>query len=394
VKVMARDIEIAVAAARLAVEDAGLVTRGTLPEDSTDATTYPSDRVGCHIGAGLIAAETDELTAALSTARTAEGRFEMTRWGTIPPAAPSDAGVTVGGMNNLTPLWMLKYLPNMLACHVTIIHGAEGPSNTITAAQASGMLSMGESARAIERGAADLCFSGGAESKLNLMGLLRAQFAGRLARSGNAEGAGVVRPFDPASSGTLIGEGGAILILEDASTAQARGAGVYAEIAGFGAGQSGPAPTVLGENEPELAALAMGEVDDGLANAISAALADAKIAPAEIDAIVPLALGVPALDEAEATSLRRVFGARLAEVPLITLTPFVGDAYAGQGSLQVAAGALAIKHQMLPARLHAGTPAAGLLAGASPARAARLRNVLVCAQAQGGQNAALVLRAP
>jgi 3-oxoacyl-[acyl-carrier-protein] synthase II len=117
-KVMARDIELAVGAAHEAVRDAGLVTKST--EGATP--TLAPDRVGCHIGAGLIAADIDELTSALYTARDAEGRFSIALWGEQ-------------GMNNLTPLWLLKYLPNMLACHVTIIHDCQGPSNTITCAE-------------------------------------------------------------------------------------------------------------------------------------------------------------------------------------------------------------------------------------------------------------------
>src|SRR5690606_630761 len=189
VKVMARDTEIAVGAAKLAVEDAGLVTRGVLADGDATPTTYPAGRMGCQIGAGLIAAEVDELAAALVTARREDGGVDMKAWG-----GPHGGGG--GGMENLTPLWLLKYLPNMLACHVTIIHGAEGPSNTITCAEASGLLSIGESMRVIERGAADACFSGGAESKINPMGLLRIDLAGRLAKSGcETDRSRIVRPY-------------------------------------------------------------------------------------------------------------------------------------------------------------------------------------------------------
>jgi 3-oxoacyl-[acyl-carrier-protein] synthase II len=163
-KVMARDIELAVGAAAEAIRSAGLVTRGTA---EGAAPTIVPDRMGCHIGAGLIAAELDELTGAMWASRRDD------------PATPGDLGVDLGhwgnqGMENLTPLWLLKYLPNMLACHVTIIHDCQGPSNTITCADASALLSLGESRRVIERGgephqphghaAADLRGSGGAGS--------------------------------------------------------------------------------------------------------------------------------------------------------------------------------------------------------------------------------------
>jgi 3-oxoacyl-[acyl-carrier-protein] synthase II len=372
-KVMARDIELAVVAARAAVEDAGITTRGSGEDLAPDALTYRPERMGCHIGAGLIAAELDEMAAAMATARTPAGEFSLRAWG----------GEGGQGMEALTPLWLLKYLPNMLACHVTIIHGAEGPSNTITCSEASGLLSIGESMRVIERGAADLCFSGSAESKINPMGLLRIEYAGRLAPTGDAaEGAPLVRPYDPAATGGVIGEGGAIVILENADTAAKRGAKVYAEVVGFGGGHSD-------------AAYAAGEDDEGYRYAIENALEDAGLTPADIDVLVPMASGVPALDRAELGALKRVFGPRLGEVPMVTLHPAIGNCVAGASGLQVVAGALCLKHQHLPARLHAGTPAQGVQAGPAPARPASkpLRHALLCSGSLGGQNAAVVLKA-
>lgn len=374
VKVMARDTELAVAAASLAARDARLDTREAAP-----APSYPNERLGCHIGAGLIAAESAELTVALASARAGPDRlFSIRAWGTEGP----DSG---GGMNNLQPLWMLKYLPNMLSCHVTIIHGAEGPSNTLTCAEASSLLCLGESTRVIQRGAADACFSGGAECKLCLVGLLHLTFAGRLAPTGDApSGASVVRPYDPASPGTIPAEGGAILILEEQAAANARNAPIYAQISGFGAAQSG-APNIPPCHNPAS--------NRGLVLAISRSLRDASISPADIDAIVPQAPGVPAIDLPEAASLREVFAARLASIPLVTLAPMLGDCIAGQGGLQAAVAAMCIREQRLPARLNAGSPLPGLDAGPAPSRPARLRHVLVCTSSLGGQNAALVLSA-
>jgi 3-oxoacyl-[acyl-carrier-protein] synthase II len=384
VKVMARDIELAVGAARCAVDDAKLVTRNGAPDGdgaaSQVATTYPGNRMGCQIGAGLIAAETDELSSALATAVDASGRFQLPAWGT---ASAQDGTVGTGGMNNLQPLWLLKYLPNMLACHVTIIHGAEGPSNTITCAEASGLLSLGESCRVIERGAADLCFSGSAESKVNLMGFLRLQLAGRLADTGEeTDGSKIVRPFDPASSGTILGEGSGILIAECLETARARGARVYCQIAGFGAGQSSRLELEPVGAGPEL----------GLQYAIENALEDAGVRPDQIDAIVPHGAGVPERDRAEADALRAVFGARLKDIELITLTPAIGECMAGNGGVMTAVAAMALHTQTLPARLHSGTAPGDLRAGAAASRKADLGHVLVCSTAMGGQNAAIVLK--
>lgn len=363
IKVMARDTELAVAAADLAARHAGMATRATEGAEPT----YPSRRVGCSIGAGLIAAETEELTAALATSTDESGAFSLRRWGAVPPGE--------SGMANLPPLWLLKYLPNMPACHVTIIHGAEGPSNTITCGEASGLLSIGESMRVIERGGADACFAGGAESKLNFMGLLRMTFAGRLAdTSTHDDSASIIRPYDPDASGTVLGEGAGILMLENARTAHKRGATPIAAIEGFGAAQS------LTADPPD--------VNLGLATAVNAALRDANAAPDQIDAIVPQGCGCPAIDRAELGALRHVFGDDLERIPLVTITPAIGETNAARGGIQVAVAARAIRNRHLPPHVYAANPA---LAPAPPHESPALRHVLVCTSALGGQNAALVL---
>ncbi|GJQ30527.1 MAG: 3-oxoacyl-ACP synthase [Phycisphaerae bacterium] len=386
IKVMARDTEIAVVAARLAVDDARLSTRFHA-DTSQAAPTYPADRFACQIGAGLIAADTAELAAAMATAvdpaappqtRDRTGGFSLRAWGT------EDGGG--GGMNNLPPLWMLKYLPNMLACHVSIIHGCEGPSNTHTCGEASGLLSLGESARVIERGNADAAIAGGAESKLNLTGLLRLCGAGHLAPTdGHSTGSDVIRPFDPASPGTLMSEGGALLVLEGQDAANARGARVYATLAGFGAAQSSSAALHRGSGTDASA--------KALASAIRSALRDAALTSADIDAVVPQGCGVPAFDRAEADALAEVFGLRLASLPAVTLTPFMGNLYAGHASVQAAVAAWCLHTQTLPARLHAGTPAK-VRAEQVASAPASLRAVLVTCQSIAGQCAAMVVTRP
>jgi 3-oxoacyl-[acyl-carrier-protein] synthase II len=372
-KVMARDIELAVAGAHAAVSDAGLITRAT----EGGRTSIPSERMGCHIGAGLIAAELDELTQALATSRSPDGSFDVAAWGRA-------------GMTNLTPLWLLKYLPNMLACHVTIVHGCEGPSNTITCAEASSGLSIGESLRVIERRDADLCLSGGAETKVHLMGLLRQEFARRLVGSLSPEDAALtddeqaaaIRPFDPSSRGTVLGEGGGILALESAESAESRRRVPYAELAGFGASQTINSDTVGLLCDPE---------GEALAECIEASLADAGLAPRQIDALVPLASGIPESDHSEAAAIRRIFGDRADSIPLVTVAPAVGNCCAGHGAVAAAVAAQAIRAQELPARLHS-TVTPGVNGVATAARGASLGAVVVFGPSFGGQNTSLVLR--
>ncbi|MEM1330725.1 MAG: beta-ketoacyl synthase N-terminal-like domain-containing protein [Planctomycetota bacterium] len=363
-KVMARDTELAVAAAQLAVDAAGIVTRAQGPD--AELTVEPG-RMGCHIGAGLIAAEVPELAFAGSNAVDGDGTLDLKAWGEA-------------GMANLPPLWMLKYLPNMLACHVTILHGAEGPSNTITCGEASALLSLGESQRVIERGDADLCFSGGAESRLNPVATYRVQATGRLAK-GDAPSA----PFDPKSPGLRIGEAGGIVILESSETAKARGAAPIAVVSGYAAAQSMPGLPgyELGDagtwGSPP-------ETNEGLASACRRAIADAGLAPADIDAVVPHGAGYAPEDDADARALETVFGDRLATLPIVLWADATGDSFAGNGAVQAAIAAECVRRGELPR--------AALIGGGEASPPDRVRNVLVCTGSVGGQNAAVVLSDP
>jgi len=286
-------------------------------------------------------------------------------------------------MQNLTPLWLLKYLPNMLACHVTIIHDCQGPSNTITCAETSAMLSIGESMRVIERGAAEACLSGGAESKINPMGLLRQTFSGRLAETnGSANPAATVKPFDAKACGGALGEGGGIIVLEELESAKTRGASVYAEVIGFAATQSFC---------PDTVGLQVEASGESIADAIEAALNAAKIKPEAIDAIAPLGTGIRHIDQAESAAIRSVFGQRAARIPLITAIPNVGNCGAGASAIAVILAAMALKTQTLPARLNSNRPD-GLDAMATSSRSATLNHILVTCTGMGGQNAAIVLK--
>lgn len=365
-KVMARDIELAVGAADCAVRDAQLTTPGVDPDGER---TYGGDRSGAHIGAGLIAADLDELTDALKESRAIDGHFDIHHWGRE-------------GMGHLTPLWLLKYLPNMLACHVTIIHDAQGPSNTITCGEASGGLSVAESMRVIERGKADVCYCGGAESKINPMAFYRQILTGRLTTAGNDAPAAAVRPFDAAAGGTVIGEGGGILVIEGADTAARRGAKVYAKLAGTGTSMS---------HHPAGHGLAPDPNGRGIALAIERALADAALRPGDIAAIVPFGSGIPDYDRAETAALHAVFGEAVKTIPLWSAKPYIGNCGAGVGGIELAIAAKMLEKQTIPAVINCDDPIADLCAKAAPARAADVNHVLVCSSSLGAQNVAVVL---
>src|SRR5262249_4377299 len=149
-----------------------------------------------------------------------------------------------------------------------------------------------------------------------------------------------------------------------AESAKARGRAPYAEITGFGCTQSLCPDTVGLVVEP-----------DGIADAIALALGQAKIEAGAVDAIVPLGSSIPAVDRAASEAIERVFAARAAKIPIVTVIPNVGNCNAGAGTVAVSVAAMALREQKLPARLNSKA-ANGLDAGACPARPAALRNVL------------------
>ena len=168
---MARDIQLCVAAAQLAMDDARLDAGGVDPT-----------RIGIDLGAGLISSELDELAPAIAQATSASGVFDYQAWGR------ESIGV-------IEPIWLLKYLPNMLACHISILIDCQGPSNTITEADASSNLAIAEAARIIARGEADVMITGGADSKIHPLSFVRLALHQAMSRW-EGDPAGACRPFD------------------------------------------------------------------------------------------------------------------------------------------------------------------------------------------------------
>ncbi|MBC7783939.1 MAG: beta-ketoacyl-[acyl-carrier-protein] synthase family protein [Burkholderiales bacterium] len=360
-KVMARDIELAVIAADEAFRDAGLKSKAY-----TETPDIDGSRFGCNIGAGLISAELDELTAAMNTAR--DGNvLDLKKWGGE-------------GMAQLTPLWLLKYLPNMLACHVTIIHGLMGPSNTITCADASSHLAIGEAFRKLQRGKADYAICGGAESRMNPMGIVRQQLLNRINPSYNDCPQEAVRPFDTDAAGTVYGEGGGLLILEEYEHAKARGAKIYAELVGFAASQDSYSVT-----EPDPSGHSYGK-------AIENALKDAKLSAHDLDLLIPHGLGIPAYDKAELNGLTKALKDDLARIPCATIKTQTSHMAAGSG-VDAATAVLAIANGAIPPAVNTKNVAGAKLNVSATARQQSVKTAISSTYSLGGQNAALVFKA-
>ncbi len=370
-KVMARDIELAVACAYEAAKDASLKTRCMIDRGEAEGPpSVPSTRFGANIGAGLICADLPELAGALQACGDpGDGRFDLRQWGRE-------------GMESLTPLWLLKFLPNMLGCHVTIVHDAQAPSNTITCGEASGHLAIGEAFRTIARGAADVCICGGAESKMNPMGVLRQELVGRLVTGHDDQPDRACRPFDASVDGTVAAECGGLLILEELEFARARGARVYAEVVGFGASAN-----IASWHDPE-------PEGTGIVHALEGALEDAGIMPAAVDLITTFGVGCNAFDAMELAALTKVFRGR-SNMPAVAVKGSMGNGGAGSGAVDVAATALALHNNTVPPSLNTETADTGGLlkfADADPYDA-RINVALSTAYAlSGNQTAAIIIR--
>ncbi len=259
---------------------------------------------------------------------------------------------------------------------ISIRHGARGPCGVIVSEQASGLDALGQ-ARRVVRSGAQLVVSGGTEAPLSPYALVCQLASGRLSDSADPERCYL--PFDTAAHGHVPGEGGAILLVESERRARARGARVYGEIAGYAAGFD-PRP---GCGQPP-----------ALARTIELALADAMIAPHEVDVVFADAAAVPDLDRAEAWAIAEVFGPRA--VPVTAPKTMVGRLYAGGAPLDVAAALLSIRDSVIPPTTGVTDIAfdaeIDLVRGVS--RPARLRTALILARGFGGFNSALIVHAP
>lgn len=383
-KIMARDIELAVVAADFAVRDARLATKGILETTPLEKLPPTADgrgwtrpdpaRVGCNIGAGLICADLNEVTSAMIHARNPDNTLSLARWGR------SEDPAKTSGMENLTPLWLLKYLPNMLACHVSIIHNTQGPSNTITCGQASAGLALAEAARTIQRGSADLALVGGCETKINAFALMRWTLLNRLAKHYNDHPAAACRPYDQHADGAVIGEGGAVLVIEELEHALKRGATIYAEVAGLGASCSAPESVIVPDESGEAPAVA-----------IQKALQNARAVPTQVGLVVAPGYGLKEWDAADARAIEKVFGQAPAHLSVLAARAGIGDCGAGAQALDLAAAALALREQVIPPSINCPDPIPGIPMSRTR-QSKTFDHAVVLACALGGQNSAIVLK--
>jgi len=363
-KLMCRDIELSVIAADEAIRKAGLVTKGIDPEH----ININPERTAINIGAGLISCNLVELAPSVAVSIT-DGQFDIRKWGKQ-------------GLESMTPLWLLKYLPNMLACHIGIIHDIQGPSNSITCAEASSHLAISEAAQVIARGDSDIALAGGAEAKINPVIFIRQWLLKRAATKYNDKPEQACRPFDAQASGSVIGEGAGIAVLESLENAKKRGAEIYAEL--VGTGQSNNINYPYQRQEPD---------GKGIQIAIEKALADAQITPDELDLIIPHGTGIQEDDTAEAHAIEAALGTAVEKIFVGPTKSMLSNTGAASGGLDIIAAVCTIKNQLIPPSKNFTEKAKGCnLNIITKARKQSPRYILCLSYTYGGQTAAIVLK--
>jgi 3-oxoacyl-[acyl-carrier-protein] synthase II len=307
-KVMSRDIQLAFAAAELATSQAGIKPGNIDPE-----------RLGIVFGADLIACELNEMINAYR-ACIVEGKFEFPRWGQQ-------------ALAELYPLWMLKYLPNMPACHIGIAHDARGPNNSLTLAEVSSLSAITEAVRVIQRGQADAMIAGGTSSRNHPTIWVR-RGAYQLSQRVEAPEA-ACRPFDADRDGMVHGEGAAAFLLEAREHAEARGATILARILGFAHAFEPRRP-----GRPLQGA--------AMRAAIRQALRDAQLPSSAVGHVNADGLSTTLDDQLEAQAIHETLG----DVPTIAPKSFFGNLSAGAGAVELAASLLAFQKGCLPPTLN------------------------------------------
>ncbi len=356
IKVMSRDIQLACAASTLAFQDSKIKEEELNPE-----------RAGVCMGAGLLDNEVDEIAAGIKSSLDEQGIFQMKKFG-------SD------GLDSLFPLWMLKYLPNMPACHISINHNLQGPSNTITTSCSSSIQAVGESFRIIERGDADVMFAGGAESRVNPLGISRYHLFNALLQ-GKDKTKEDYSPFDKSRSGFIVGEGSGVVILEELEHAQKRGARIYAEVRGYGSSADyNYFPNELTDS-------------DGREIAMSTACSDADIQPDNVDMIHAHGSGIDKDDLLEARAIHEVFQAKAKEIPVVATKALMGHSGFASGAFQVILSAKMLEEQKILSTLNYTTPDSDINLNMSKElkTGVDVSTILSNAFGMSGQNASLVL---
>ncbi len=342
-KKMGLFIQFALAASQFALEQAQL-----------KITPEIADRTGVYIGSGI-------------------GGFDVIE--------REHTALMQGGPRRISPFFIPAAIVNLAAGYVSIRWGAKGPNSATCTACSSSAHAVGDSAKIIERCAADVMICGGAEAAITPMGV--GGFASMRALSTrNDAPQKASRPFDRERDGFVIGEGSGILILEELEFAKRRGATILAEIVGYG--MSGDAFHITQPSDDA----------GGAVRVMQAALADAQVQPEQVGYINAHGTSTPYNDRLETLAIKKVFGERAARIPVSSTKSMTGHLLGGAGGLEAGITTLALRDQILPPtiNLENADPDCDLDYVPNQARRASFEYALSNSFGFGGTNAALLLK--
>jgi 3-oxoacyl-[acyl-carrier-protein] synthase II len=355
-KIMSRAMRFGVAAAAMAMDDSGIHV------DHEDP-----DRVGVVMGAGIVPTDMGELAPLLADSFDKAGQFRTERM--------SQKG------GSLFPLWILKYLPNMTAAHISMLFHAQGPNSTITTACAAGTQAVGEAFRLIARDDADMVLAGGADSRMDPLLLLAYTALGAVSKADRSPEE-ISRPFDGQRDGFVLGEGAGVVVLEELEHARKRGANIYAEVLGLGSSFDAYAVT---KPDPEAR---------GAARAIEWALKEAQVDHRDVDYINAHGTSTRLNDLMETMAVKRVFGEGASALPLSSIKSMLGHLIGAAGAVEAVALSLTLHDGVLPPTINhtQPDPSCDLDYVPNSARDMPVRMAVSTSFGFGGQNAALVMR--
>jgi 3-oxoacyl-[acyl-carrier-protein] synthase II len=317
-KVMCREMQIGIAAAQLALTDC------KLPLGSVNL-----DRVGCVYGSDYMLTMPQEFTAGMRNCLDERGKFDFRNW-------------AEKGLPAVEPLWLLKYLPNLPASHIAIFNDLRGPNNSLTMREASSNLAIAEAYCTIVRGHADAILAGATGTKVHPARTIHVITQEEVAvRDGDP--ALLSRPFDSHRAGAVMGEGAAALMLEELEYAQARGANILGEVAGF-------ASSAVSDKR------GIGQYKTAFKNVLNQSLASARLKPEDVGHVNSHGLSTRRCDAEEAQAIAEVFGSRRSPVPVVAAKSYFGNLGAASGLIELIGSLLALKHNRLFRTLNYETP--------------------------------------
>ena len=327
-KVMCREIQTAFAASQIAVDSAGL---GDQLPASVDGPLKPS-KVGAVFGSEMFFGPPSEMEDTMRACFLEDGSFDARRFGTV-------------AMKQVMPLWMLKYLPNMPACHVGIALNAQGPNNSVLMGDISAQAATIEAISYLERGLAELVITGGTGTRISTT---RLNYRGDMPIPDLVEPVEMSsRPHDPTSRGVVGGEGAASLVLESASHADRRGVEPIVRIVSY-ANRFVPSQGMQRSLRSSDASNRTRGSADAIRGAIETALEDAEISAKQVGLVVSHGTGDPSCDAAERVAIEAVE----LSAPLVATIAALGHTGAGCGAIDLVTGALALAKGVAPPTLY------------------------------------------